>query len=172
MLELTRPRCFMPVHGTLHHLLRHAELGRSVGVAQTIVVENGSVVGFDGEAVSKIDAVRSGRVPIAIGGEPLTTENLHRRQELARAGIATVALALSGRKLLGPPAIATRGVPNVDGDDPALRSVALEATRAVEQFREGRGLELSEHVRRSVRRKLEDLSGTRPIVEVSLVQAD
>jgi ribonuclease J len=172
MLELTRPRCFMPVHGTLHHLLRHAELGRSVGVAQTIVVENGSVIGFDGERVSKIDAVRSGRVPIAIGGEPLSTENLHRRQELARAGIATVALALSGRKLLGPPAVATRGVPHVDGDDPALRSVALEAARAVEQFREGRGLELAEHVRRSVRRKLEDLSGTRPIVEVSLVKAD
>jgi hypothetical protein len=50
--------------------------------------------------------------------------------------------------------------------------LALEATRAVEQFREGRGLELTEHVRRSVRRKLEDLSGTRPIVEVSLVNAD
>ena len=172
MLELTRPRCFMPVHGTLHHLLRHAELGRSLGVAATIVVENGSVVGFDGEHASKVDAVRSGRIPIAIGGEPLSSENLHRRQELARLGIATVALALAGKKLLGPPAVATRGVPNVDGDAPALRSLAIEAARAVEQFREGRGLELAEHVRRSVRRKVEDLSGTRPVVEVSIVQAD
>ena len=172
MLELTRPRCFMPVHGTLHHLLRHAELGRSVGVAETIVVENGSVVGFDGERASKIDSVRSGRIPIAIGGEVLSSENLQRRQELARVGIATVALALSGRKLLGPPAVATRGIPLVDGDDQALRSLALEAARAVEQFREGRGLELGEHVRRTVRRKIEDLSGTRPVVEVSLVRAD
>lgn len=172
MLELTRPRCFMPVHGTLHHLLRHAELGRSLGVADTIVVENGSVVGFDGERASKVDSVRSGRIPIAIGGEQLSHENLHRRQELARLGIATVALALSGRKLLGAPAVSTRGVPNVDGDEHALRSLALEAARAVEQFREGRGLELGEHVRRSVRRKIEDLSGTRPVVEVSLVHAD
>ena len=86
--------------------------------------------------------------------------------------IATVALALDGRKLLGPPVVATRGIPAVDGDDVALRSLALEAARAVEQFREGRGLELSEHVRRSVRRKLEDLSGTRPVVEVSLSRAD
>ncbi len=172
MLELTRPRCFMPVHGTLHHLLRHAELGRSVGVAQTIVVENGSVVGFDGEHASKVDEVKSGRVPIAIGGAALSPENLHRRQELARAGLATVAVALAGRKLLGPPVVATRGIPSVDGDEAALRSLALEAARAVEQFREGRGLELSEHVRRTVRRKIEDLSGTRPVVEVSLVQAD
>ncbi|HYP90399.1 MAG TPA: ribonuclease J, partial [Polyangiaceae bacterium] len=172
MLELTRPRCFMPVHGTLHHLLRHAELGRSLGVTETIVVENGSVVGFDGERATKVDKVRSGRVPIAIGGEVLSSENLHRRQELARMGIVTVALALDGKKLLGPPAISTRGIPAVDGDDVALRSLALEAARAVEQFREGRGLELQEHVRRSVRRKLEDLSGTRPVVEVSLIRAD
>jgi hypothetical protein len=68
--------------------------------------------------------------------------------------------------------VATRGVPNVDGDAPALRSLAIEAARAVEHFREGRGLELAEHVRRSVRRKVEDLSGTRPVVEVSIVQAD
>jgi ribonuclease J len=172
MLELTRPRCFMPVHGTLHHLLRHAELGRSLGVADTIVVENGSVVGFDGERASKIDAVRSGRIPIAIGGEPLSSENLHRRQELGRLGIAVVALAIAGKKLAGAPVVTTRGIPNVDGDPPALRGLALEAARAVEQFREGRGLELGEHVRRSVRRKIEELSGTRPVVEVSLVQAD
>jgi ribonuclease J len=172
MLELTRPRCFMPVHGTLHHLLRHAELGRSLGVSQTVVVENGSVVGFDGQSANKIDAVRSGRVPIAIGGEVLSGENLQRRQEMARLGIATVALALDGRKLRGSPVVSTRGIPCVDGDPAALRSLALEAARAVEQFREGRGLELGEHVRRSVRRKLEDLSGTRPVVEVSVVQAD
>lgn len=172
MLELTRPRCFMPVHGTLHHLRRHAELGQSLGVASTIVVENGSVVGFDGEHVSKVDSVPSGRIPIALGGEPLTSENLHRRQELARGGIAHVALALDGRKLLGPPVVATRGIPAVDGDDHSLRSIALEAARAVEQFREGRGIDLQEHVRRTVRRKLEDLSGTRPVVEVSIVHID
>lgn len=172
MLELTRPRCFMPVHGTLHHLLRHAELGRSVGVASTVVVENGSVVGFDGQGASKIDEVKHGRVPIAVGGEVLSSENLQRRQELARSGIAFVALAMDGRSLLAPPGVSTRGIPNVDGDDAALRSLALEAARAVEQFREGRGLELGEHVRRLVRRKIEDLSGTRAIVEVSLLRAD
>jgi ribonuclease J len=171
MLELTRPRCFMPVHGTLHHLLRHAELGRSLGVADALVVENGSVVAFDGQHLSKVDEVQHGRVPVAIGGEALSPENLHRRQELARSGIAVVALALAGRRLLGPPVVTTRGIPCVDGDDHALRSVALEAARAVEQFRDGRGLELPEHVRRTVRRKLEDLSGTRPVVEVSVLDA-
>jgi ribonuclease J len=172
MLELTRPRCFLPVHGTLHHLLRHAELGRSLGVEQTLVVENGSVVGFDGERLARIEEVPHGRVPIAHGGEPLSPEHLQRRQELARSGIAHVALVLAGQKTVAPPGIATRGIPCVDGDDAAMRSLALEAARAVEQFREGRGLELSEHVRRCVRRKLEDVSGTRPIVEVQILRVD
>lgn len=172
MLELIRPRCFMPVHGTLHHLLRHAELGRSLGVTEALVVENGSVVSFDGEHVARVDEVRHGRIPIAVGGEPLSPENLQRRQELARCGIAHVALVYDGRKLLAPPQLTTRGVPHVDGDEHALRSLALEAARAVEQFRDGRGLELGELVRRAVRRKLEDLSGTRPLVEVALLRVD
>ena len=172
MLELTRPRCFMPVHGTLHHLLRHAELGRSVGVERTLVVENGTVVGFDGQSVQRVDEVPHGRVSIALGGEPLSPEHLQRRQELGRSGIAHVSLALDGRKLAAPPGISTRGIPCVDADDAAHRALSLEAARAVEQFREGRGLELAEHVRRTVRRKVEDLSGTRAIVEVQILRLD
>jgi mRNA degradation ribonuclease J1/J2 len=87
-------------------------------------------------------------------------------------GVAFVALAGDGQRLIAPPHVSTRGIPNVDGDEAALRSLALEAARAAEQFREGRGIELTEHVRRTVRRKLEELSGTRPIVEVSLLRAD
>jgi ribonuclease J len=172
MMELTRPKAFMPVHGTLHHLLRHAELGRDTGIRETIVVENGSVVSFDGERLSRVDEVTHGRVPIAFGGERLSGENLQRRQELARSGLAFVALALRGRSLSVAPSVATRGVPLVDGDEAALRSVAKEVARAVEQFRDGRGIELSEFVRRTARRKLEDLSGTRPVVEVSVLREE
>lgn len=172
MIELTRPRCFLPVHGTLHHLLRHAELARTLAVPQTLVVENGGVVAFDGARISRVERVPHGRVAIGLGGEPLSAENLQRRQELARGGVAHVALAFDGRKLLAPPGISTRGIPRVDADEAALRSLALEAARAVEQFRDGRGLELGEHVRRCVRRKLQDLSGTRPVVEVSLLRID
>jgi ribonuclease J len=172
MIELTRPQSFLPVHGTLHHLLRHAELGRSLGVEQTLAIENGSVVAFDGSKLSQVDDVVHGRVSIALGGEPLSPENLQRRQELARGGIAHVALAFDAKKLAAPPGIATRGIPAVDGNDAVLRALALEAARAVEQFREGRGIDLSEHVRRCVRRKLEDLSGTRPVVEVAFLKVD
>jgi len=68
--------------------------------------------------------------------------------------------------------VLTRGVPLVDNDEQALRAVAKEIARAVETFRGGRGLALAEFVRRAARRKLEDLSGTRPIVEVETLELD
>ena len=47
MIELVRPRAFVPVHGTLHHLLRHAELARELGVPRVTVLENGDVATLD-----------------------------------------------------------------------------------------------------------------------------
>ncbi|MGH7327679.1 MAG: ribonuclease J, partial [Polyangiaceae bacterium] len=43
MIELTRPRAFIPLHGTMHHLSRHAKLAREAGVANVLVIENGAV---------------------------------------------------------------------------------------------------------------------------------
>src|SRR5207245_1665813 len=46
MLNLTRPRYFMPVHGEYRHLLGHARLAESVGLAsdRVFLVEDGAVV--------------------------------------------------------------------------------------------------------------------------------
>jgi len=173
MIELCRPNCFLPVHGTLHHLLRHQELAQDLGVSETAVVENGTPVVCDGHKLWKDERVAHGRVAIAIGGETLSSDTHQRRLELGRLGIAFVSLAIDrADKLAAPPAVRTRGVPLVDNDPQALRAVAKEIVRAVETFRGGRGLELAEFVRRAARRKLEDLSGTRPIVEVETLELD
>jgi len=173
MIELCRPNCFLPVHGTLHHLLRHQELARELGVSETTVVENGTPVVCDGQKLWKDERVPHGRVAIAIGGEELSSQTHQRRLELGRSGIAFVCLVIDRNEQLAvPPSVRTRGVPLVDNDEPALRAVAKEIARAVETFRGGRGLALAEFVRRAARRKLEDLSGTRPIVEVETLELD
>jgi ribonuclease J len=173
MIELCRPNCFLPVHGTLHHLLRHEELARELGVSETTVVENGTPVVCDGQKLWKDNVVPHGRIAIAMGGEELSSDTHQRRLELGRLGIAFVTLAVGRNdKLAAAPTVRTRGVPLVDDDDNALRAVAREIARSVETFRGGRGLAMAEFVRRAARRKLEELSGTRPIVEVEAIELD
>jgi ribonuclease J len=172
MIELVRPRCFLPVHGTLHHLERHAALATSLGISEAIVVENGTPVVCDGRSLRAESRVSHGKISVAKGGERLSDEALRGRAELGRSGIVVVALALDDAN--GDRAavrIVARGVPAVTGDDDAVRRLEQEAARAAGSFREGRGVALEEFVRRAVRRAVEDFSGTRPIVEVLITRA-
>ena len=67
MLELTRPEFFMPVHGTFHHLSRHAELARETGVRHTALAQNGDVVELDAYSLRVVDRVSTGRVHVMRG---------------------------------------------------------------------------------------------------------
>jgi ribonuclease J len=165
MLELVRPRCFLPVHGTLQHLRSHAALAEEFGVGDVKVVEDGVPVVCDGDLLSTESRVQHGRIAVAQGGEPLTEAVLKERAELARSGVVVVALTLDrNREGVAPPRVVARGVPAVT--QASLRILEREVARSLEVFREGRGLTLEEFVRRSVRRKVEEISGTRAVVEV------
>ncbi|HEX9493538.1 MAG TPA: ribonuclease J, partial [Thermoanaerobaculia bacterium] len=43
MLNLTRPKFFIPIHGTLRHLVHHARLAERIGVPHGVVITNGKV---------------------------------------------------------------------------------------------------------------------------------
>ncbi len=59
MLELVRPRYFIPVHGAYRHLVLHGELAQEVGLAaeNVFVVEDGQVVEF-GRFADEADAIQ------------------------------------------------------------------------------------------------------------------
>jgi ribonuclease J len=171
MLDLIRPRCFLPVHGTLHHLRRHAELAMAHGVSEVKVVENGTSVLFDGRSLEVEGSVPAGRIAVGFGGVEVSPNVLHERAELARTGVAMVALVLdSGRNLVHPPSVSTQGVAGVD--DGALRATAVEVARVVETARKRRlsNDALAEEVRRAVRKRLLELGGTRPVVVVHVIE--
>lgn len=174
MIELTRPRAFVPVHGTLHHLMRHAELARELGVRDVLVAENGTSIGFDpDQGLSKAGSVPWGRVAIALGGERLEPEHLRRRADMARYGVALVTLALDEEGfLVTGPMVTSRGIPNVDDDDAALAAVARDVAVIVERVRTWRGVDDVEEVRRAARRRLCEICGCRPTVEVQILRVE
>jgi mRNA degradation ribonuclease J1/J2 len=125
----------------------------------------------DGDRLSTESRVPHGRIPVAQGGEPLTEAILKERAELARGGVVMVALTLGrNREGAAPPRVVARGVPAVTPT--SVRVLEREAARSLEVYREGRGLSLEEFVRRSVRRKVEEISGTRTLVEVIASDVD
>jgi len=171
MIDMTRPRAFLPVHGTLHHLVRHAELAREAGVGEVLVAENGEVVELSaGAAPAKVGRAPSGKVA-TFGGEELGDDVLRERAQLGRGGVAFVSLVL-GRKgeLAATPVLQSRGVlePSFAG---VARKVGLAVARAVEdadaRTRADDGA-VAEVARLAARRAIESHTGRRPLVVVSV----
>jgi ribonuclease J len=173
MLELCRPRAFLPVHGTLHHLLRHAEVARDLGVPEIVVAENGEVVEITAQdAPAKVGRAPVGRVA-AVAGNELPDEAVRERAALGRSGAAFVTVALDGRgALAGRPEVALRGLPFAR-DESLLRAAARGAAQAIaaaSDFTRGRQDDLSDAVRLAVRKVIENRTRHRPIVQVLITR--
>jgi ribonuclease J len=170
MIDLLRPAAFMPIHGTLRHLLAHAELARGTGLSETIVVENGTSVRFDGRALRRAERVAHGKQAVALGGKPISAQRLQERSELGRYGsaVVTVVVQADGR-LAAPPMVSLRGVAALDDDGSAAR-VGAAAAHAVTRHRPHSEVRLPEAVRRAVGRQLTELCGKRPWVDVHIIE--
>lgn len=170
MIEWLKPRAFVPVHGTLHHLRQHAALARSLGVSETLVVENGTPVAVDAGGIRRDTAVAHGKVNIAYGGEVLEPETGKRRTDLGRYGVVVVSLVVSaGNRCVLGPKVEARGVPNLDQQPGACRTIEREIRACLADLG-ARSLEAVEaEVRRAARRSVLESTGLRPVLVVHLL---
>jgi ribonuclease J len=175
MIELARPRAFVPVHGTLNHLLRHADLARELGVPQVSVLENGDVATLDGQGVHKTGRARVGRVHV-VAGRALPAQVIAERTALASLGAVHVAVPLDEMgRLAGEIAVATRGVIDEEADGGLLEAARKHAHAALTELL-GLGREridderVAETARLAVRRTLAKTLGFKPVTTASLVR--
>jgi ribonuclease J len=173
MLELIRPRTFLPVHGTRHHLTRHAELARSLGVEQVQVVENGQSVRLDDDGLHLGPVVHSGRVSVGFGGSELPPNTLAERGDIARNGVAVFSIVLDGRGTpRGEPRLSLLGVPGMAAPgacDALARRIGDGLGEQLARWHK-RGLDKQQELARLVRSHIERRTGTRPRVEVQLLE--
>jgi len=172
MLELVRPRAFIPVHGTRHHLERHAELAGKTGVGERLVIENGDVAELTETGLSTVGRVGVGRVA-TWEGMPIASAVLKERRSLARAGVISITIVVddSGRTL-APPSVQARGVLADEGDTATLRFVALEVARALENTGRSDDKALAELARLTARRAIENETGRKPLCLVHVTRVD
>ena len=110
MIDLVRPASFVPVHGTRHHLERHAALARESGVRDVLVIENGEICDRDAAGLAKAGVTRVGKIPVDAAGE-LAEVVLRDRALLGALGVVAIAVVVDERgRPLQKPGIATRGL--------------------------------------------------------------
>ena len=168
MIRMVKPRAFVPVHGTMHHMLRHGAMARELGVPSVCVVENGDVVGVSAAGAAKVGRVKVGRVHTWATRE-LAPSVLRERAALAQEGIvlAVVDVGSSG-EAVGKIALATRGVVDESADAALLDDARREARKAVAELRAPDDAAIAETARLAIRRALARTLGFKPTVVVSV----
>jgi ribonuclease J len=130
MLNVTRPKFFIPMHGTLRHLVHHARLAKEVGAPHGVVITNGQVAEVDGEAMNVLEErVLNGKVFIDGEAEEVPEIVVRDRQHLAEDGFVIVVVAVdSNGRLIREPEIITRGLVHVDASQEILGEVRAMLT--------------------------------------------
>lgn len=169
LLNLVKPKHFLPIHGELRQLTRHAALAEQVGMAKEniLVVENGQIVELVGG-----QARLGERIPgeyIFVDGESIgDIDNgvMREREMLARNGILLIDISLdkmTGR-LLHEPEILTRGY--VSPQD--AETLIPEVRKRVMEVVNGGGLGNQKDIVNAVKSYLHEVMKRRPMVFVTL----
>ncbi len=114
MLQLVRPKFFVPIHGELRHLKQHAALAREIGLQDSAiaVVENGRVIEFRDGKMSIGERVPGGYVFVdGSGVGDIGPKVMREREALAKDGFVVIHLALDGQNgtLARDPEIVSKG---------------------------------------------------------------
>lgn len=169
MINMTRPKFFIPMHGTLRHLIHHARLAEEVAVPHGVVITNGQVAEIEGDAIRVLEErVTQGKVFIDSEAEEVPDVVVRDRQHLAEDGFVIVVVAIdSNARLVRDPEIITRGLVHVDASQEMMAELR---TQLVGMFDESPRDELrdadllQERIRALLKRYFRKEMGRRPMI--------
>lgn len=143
MLDATRPRYFIPVHGEYRQLLLHSEIALEAGIPNDHidVVEDGDTVEFDAGGMHRGDRIASGLVYVdGLGVGDVEQIVLRDRRHLAEDGILVVTLALdrdTGAVRAGPDVV-SRGVIEPELSTRLMADARSATNECIKRFAEAR----------------------------------
>ncbi|KPL08595.1 ribonuclease J [candidate division BRC1 bacterium SM23_51] len=162
LINLVRPRYFIPVHGELRHLTAHRDLAVEMGLsrAHAMLLENGRAWVYENGKASIQPLFQAGRT--LVDGKGIGDVHgivLRDRQHLAQDGMFIVVLAIdrSSNRVVAGPEIITRGTLYVDENEALLNGCKQVILKTIEDsVEESRGewSVMKAEVRRAVKRYL------------------
>jgi ribonuclease J len=178
MLQLTRPRFFVPIHGEYRHLVRHQRLAQDVGVPESncFILEDGEVLELTAQGAHKTTPVQVGKVFVdgkGIGDVgPIVIRD---RRHLSEDGMVLAVLAIhqqSGEIVAGPDLISRGFVRDEEGEEifEQARKVVLETFSGMNRETRADRAELQEEIRIALRRHFRKKLERRPVVLPYIVE--
>lgn len=170
MINLVRPKFFIPIHGDYRHLKRHAELASATGIPEKVLLlEDGDVLTLDRDGAEKTGKITTGRVCIDNNSTADVVEDtvIRDRKQLGGDGLFLPIIAINKRtgQVEGLPEISTRGFA---ADDPELLRnardiVARTLEQSSEEERRDYGV-MKDKIRGDLKRFIQKNANRRPLI--------
>ncbi len=178
MLNITRPKYFIPIHGEYRHLVRHTQLAREMGIPEEnlLLAENGDIIQFvrgEGRIQGKVD---SGRVLVdGKGVGDVGAMILRDRRHLAEGGMVIAIAIINSQtgELMGGPDIFSRGF-IFEEEQPELleqaRAMVREALTSIDPEIATDWMETKNQVQRTLRKFFSKTMARRPLIVPVIIE--
>jgi ribonuclease J len=174
VLNLLRPRYFMPIHGEYRQLAKHASLAqhlRGAGLEETFVLETGETLEIDRNGARRGEKVPVGRVCIDSGSIDEVVEDIviRDRRHLSEDGFVLPIIAInkhSGRSETLPE-IVSRGFMSFEDGSQLLQAARQVVARTLESSSEEERTDwgvMQEKIRADLKRFLSKETSRRPLI--------
>ncbi len=174
VLNLVRPRYFMPIHGEFRQLTKHARLAehlRASGLEETFIMESGDVLEVDHHGARRAGKVAAGRVCIDSGSVDEVVEEMviRDRRHLSEDGIVLPIIAINRRtgRMENPPEIVSRGFAMAEDGSAfvqAARQVVVKTLEASNKEEKTDWGVIKEKIRADLKRYIVKETSRRPLI--------
>jgi ribonuclease J len=171
MLQLVKPKYFIPVHGEFRHLFRHAALAHELGAVsgEILLIEDGQQIEFTKDGAYRRDPVTAGRVCVDSGSlEEIEDVVIRDRKHLSEDGIVVPIIAIDKHtgKMESHPEIVTRGLMSDNGQE-LIAGARLVIMKTVEESNAEEKSDwgvIKEKIRVDLKRYISKQTSKRPLI--------
>lgn len=179
MINVVRPRFFIPIHGEYRHLVKHRQLACTMGIPleRCLLIENGAVLTFTAQGVTTDERTATGRVFVDgkgvgdVGGIVLRD-----RRHLSEDGMVIVSLVIDKetKEVLSGPDILSRGFILEDSKPELLETAKCiifdVLDKLLEQDFEIDCIDLQTEIRRELKRLFNQILERRPVIHPIVIE--
>jgi ribonuclease J len=174
VLNLVRPRYFVPIHGEFRQLSKHARLTehlRFAGLEETFVMESGDILEIDHHGARKAGRVPVGRVCIDSGSvdEVVQEMVIRDRRHLSEDGIVLPIIAINRHtgRIENLPEIVSRGFALAEDGSQFIQTARQIVARTLESSNQEEKTDwgvMKEKIRADLKRYIVKETARRPLI--------